>query len=250
MANLYGFGGQYQGEKQAFDTWKNQFEAIKSAMDVGIIQQEEYYQRLADIDEQYLANKQAIMVGSYQQIFGSLGSVMRAFGGENSKIYTVMLNIEKGYALQKAILNSKVAISDAWANTAGGYFAKAVAVGKVIIQNQEIISAISAFTPKGFKTGGYTGNVGTSQVAGVVHGQEYVLNAQATKRLGVDTLNRLNRGGGIAPNIIINNYSGEKAEVGQQPNGDLLVVIGQVVDAKIAKNNIMQMRQGGLLYGR
>lgn len=250
MANLYGFGGQYQGEKQAFDTWKTQFEAIKSAMDVGIIQQEEYYQRLADIDEQYLANKQAVMVGSYQQIFGSLGSVMRAFGGENSKIYTVMLNIEKGYALQKAILNSKVAISDAWANTAGGYFAKAVAVGKVILQNQEIISSISAFTPKGFKTGGYTGNVGTSQVAGVVHGQEYVLNAQATKRLGVDSLNRLNRGGGIAPNIIINNYSGEKAEVQEQPNGDIMVVIGKVIDAKINQRFMNARRQGGELYGR
>lgn len=33
----------------------------------------------------------------------------------------------------------------------------------------------------GFETGGYTGDGGTKEVAGVVHGQEYVLNAQATR---------------------------------------------------------------------
>lgn len=34
----------------------------------------------------------------------------------------------------------------------------------------------------GFKTGGYTGDSGTDEVAGVVHGQEYVLNADATRQ--------------------------------------------------------------------
>lgn len=34
----------------------------------------------------------------------------------------------------------------------------------------------------GFEEGGYTGNGGTKQVAGVVHGQEFVMNAQVTKR--------------------------------------------------------------------
>lgn len=34
----------------------------------------------------------------------------------------------------------------------------------------------------GFKTGGYTGDSGTDEVAGVVHGQEYVLNANATRQ--------------------------------------------------------------------
>lgn len=33
-----------------------------------------------------------------------------------------------------------------------------------------------------FKTGGYTGDAGTDEVTGVVHGQEYVLNANATRQ--------------------------------------------------------------------
>jgi len=41
----------------------------------------------------------------------------------------------------------------------------------------------------GYQAGGYTGNGGVSQVAGVVHGQEFVVNAQATKDLGLNGSN-------------------------------------------------------------
>lgn len=43
----------------------------------------------------------------------------------------------------------------------------------------------------GFDSGGYTGNAGTKQAAGVVHGQEFVFSAPAVKRLGIDTLEKL-----------------------------------------------------------
>lgn len=45
----------------------------------------------------------------------------------------------------------------------------------------------------GFATGGYTGNMGVGQVAGVVHGQEFVMNADATAR-NRDLLESLNSG--------------------------------------------------------
>lgn len=47
----------------------------------------------------------------------------------------------------------------------------------------------------GFKTGGYTGDAGTDEVAGVVHGQEFVLNAEATRanRDVLDWANKTNR---------------------------------------------------------
>jgi len=41
----------------------------------------------------------------------------------------------------------------------------------------------------GFASGGYTGNISTSDVAGVVHGQEYVVNASTTKDLGLNSGN-------------------------------------------------------------
>lgn len=63
-------------------------------------------------------------------------------------------------------------------------------------QIASIISSVAAPTT-GFKSGGYTGNIGLNQEAGVVHGQEYVLNAEATKRVGINTLNAINNGGTI-----------------------------------------------------
>ena len=49
-------------------------------------------------------------------------------------------------------------------------------------------------TGSGFSKGGYTGNHGTKTPVGIVHGQEYVFNAQAVKRIGRETLERLNSG--------------------------------------------------------
>lgn len=48
----------------------------------------------------------------------------------------------------------------------------------------------------GFRKGGYTGNIGPDNIAGVVHGNEYVFDAQATSAIGVDTLDRLRASAG------------------------------------------------------
>lgn len=45
-----------------------------------------------------------------------------------------------------------------------------------------------------FASGGYTGNIPQSDIAGVVHGQEFVMNAAATRRLGVPFLEALQSG--------------------------------------------------------
>jgi len=48
--------------------------------------------------------------------------------------------------------------------------------------------------PVSLATGGYTGDGGKYEPAGVVHRGEYVLNADVTKKLGIGFLDRLNRG--------------------------------------------------------
>lgn len=46
----------------------------------------------------------------------------------------------------------------------------------------------------GFKTGGYTGNGGVNDVAGVVHGKEFVFDAASTQRIGVANLEKIRTG--------------------------------------------------------
>jgi lambda family phage tail tape measure protein len=108
----------------------------------------------------------------------------------------------------------------------------------------------------GFAEGGYTGMGGKYEPAGVVHRGEYVLNADATKRLGVGFLDRLNKGyanggyvgsapsamgGGI--NINIKNEAGAdgykaSAQARQNTNGgfDIDVMIRRAVSSDIRDN--------------
>jgi len=62
----------------------------------------------------------------------------------------------------------------------------------------------------GFESGGYTGNVGTKEVAGVVHGKEFVVNAAATAR-NRDTLEAMNRG---ASSVAMNSSTAGSSTVG------------------------------------
>lgn len=247
--DLYGQKDKYDAYKGVDDKRISQNDAVQKALDAGIIQHEEYYQTLKDIDAQYVASKQAILVGGYQSIFGSMTSLMSAFGGGQSRAYRIMANIEKGYALYSALLSEKVALSKAWASAP--FPQNLVAVAKVALESSSIIGAINSFAPKGFSAGGYTGNMGVNDIAGVVHGKEYVLNAAATKRIGVDNLNAMNRGAGVGTKVIVNNYSNENATVEKQDNGDIMVTIGKMVreTSRFEARNVVreELGQNGMI---
>lgn len=54
---------------------------------------------------------------------------------------------------------------------------------------------VNAGLPLSLASGGYTGDEPRDKATGIVHGQEYVLNADTTARLGRGTLDALNAGG-------------------------------------------------------
>lgn len=228
--DLYGQKDKYDAYKGVDDKRISQNDAVQKALDAGIIQHEEYYQTLKDIDAQYVASKQAILVGGYQSIFGSMTSLMSAFGGGQSRAYRIMANIEKGYALYSALLSEKVALSKAWASAP--FPQNLVAVAKVALESSSIIGAINSFAPKGFSTGGYTGNMGVNDIAGVVHGKEYVVNARNTVKYR-DTLEQMNRGsykeGG---NVQVNNYAGV-AVTAKQENGLTIIDVRNEIERKM-----------------
>jgi hypothetical protein len=62
----------------------------------------------------------------------------------------------------------------------------------------EVMPTETLYTP--YKMGGYTGDFGVNQVAGVVHGQEYVVNAKTTRDLGLNHNN-----GGVFKEILAEN---------------------------------------------
>lgn len=100
----------------------------------------------------------------------------------------------------------------------------------------------------GYASGGYTGDGGKYEPAGVVHRGEYVINAQSTRKLGLSYLNSLNGyangglvGGGGATSgpggvvLNIHNYAGAEIEQRQRTGVDgqriIEVFIKQAVSA-------------------
>lgn len=102
----------------------------------------------------------------------------------------------------------------------------------------------------GFKTGGFTGNVGVNEVAGLVHGKEFVMNANATDKYRplLESLNsgasvrsvsqnasNAGIGGGI--NVNIQNFGTNKDfEVQQLSETDVRIIARDEADKSVRKN--------------
>ena len=187
--------------------------------------------------------KELIQIQGNEKLFGELSSITKTFFGEQSAAHKAMFAVEKYFALKRILVENQVALAKAWASAAFPYNLPAVAT--VAAQTGLLAAAV-----KGFKQGGYTGNMGASQVAGVVHGQEYVFDAQSTKRIGVDNLNAMRSGksvgGGGDVNINVNVDAKGNAQVSgdnERMGRDMANGIKAVVMDTLRK----EKRQGGML---
>ena len=201
------------------------------------------------INDDFVNHQKAILVGGYEQTFGAMASIVSAFGGQQSRAYHVLANIEKGYLLHKAWLKSKSAILDAYADTSGSVWAKAAAAAKAAMDTGFMTAAISAIQPKGFMDGGYTGNIPTNARAGYVHGQEYVFDAPSTKAIGVKNLDRIRKGEGIGGdtninvNVTVNSDSTSSVEsqhqLGKEMGDAMAAVARKVVKGELGQNGMI-----------
>lgn len=149
---------------------------------------------------------------------------------------------------QAASLTSAYAPAATLANTAT--FGSASAAGMAgMMAVVALAAALPAMLGKGFMTGGYTGSMAADQIAGVVHGQEYVFDADATRRIGVHNLEALRngnlslsgkaaKGGSISSgvNITIQNYaSGVTHEVEQIDEDNIRIIARQEAQAVVSR---------------
>lgn len=132
------------------------------------------------LTEQYQQTQKQLMVSGLADGFGAMADVMRDSMGEQSATYKIMFGMHKAFVVAMAAMNIQKAISDGWA-TGSTIYEKVAAVGIIMSNMASIMSAVQSVS-LGFQSGGYTGSGGVSQVAGVVHGQEFVAHAEATRR--------------------------------------------------------------------
>ncbi|MGT2582840.1 tape measure protein [Acinetobacter baumannii] len=214
----------------------------------------EHFERLKLIESTYQKDSLNLQLSQAQAVTGAFTGMFGAILGESSTAYKTLFATQKAFALAQAGMNVWKAASDAFTNAQGTVWNKLAEAAIATAKSSSFVTLIQAATPQGFSSGGYTGNMGRGDVAGVVHGQEYVLNAAATKRVGVDTLNAINSGGSLERTV---SSSGQPVTIqvyvtdsGVNTNGantqdqkQLGQLIGNAVRAIIRQ----EQRQGGLL---
>ena len=204
--------------------------------------QSEYDFKL-DVARQKDYESQLSMYGSILSmtsgVFNELTGMVQDYAGENSKSYKTMFAIQKAMAIAQGIVSTELAATQVMADPtaltlaqkqlyagiirATGYASVGIIAGQMIAGPQG----------RGYKNGGYTGNYGVNDVAGVVHGQEYVMDAKTTSRVGTDTLDAIRSGQPVALNGAT-----------QQSNINVPVtIVNQFDDGTIAESMVSDVGQ-------
>lgn len=144
---------------------------LKAARDEMLITEEEYQRQRLEMQLSYGAQYGADFAG-----------MMMGLVDSSSSAYTVLGLAQKSFALYSVMMDSKVAISKAWASAAFPY--NMPAVGMAVMQTGLLEAAVSALSPVGFAGGGFTGFGGKYEPAGIVHKGEGVLNQEEIAALG------------------------------------------------------------------
>lgn len=147
-----------------------------------------------------------------------------SFQSVAKNIVSELIKIGVRYVINQAIASASMKTMAATSAVSAGVvtaaWTPAAAVTAVGSWGGSVAAGAAALIPflasmKGYRSGGYTGNMGRSSVAGVVHGQEFVMNADATRRIGVDNLMALQRGD-ISPSMALQNTSASPISFGHQ----------------------------------
>lgn len=167
--------------------YQQDLKLLKDTLEQKLITEEQYFQKRSQLQMIYGA-----------QYGASFAGMLKGLVDENSNAYAALGAAQKAFTLFSVAMSSYDAITKAWASAPFPYNLPAVA--SATMETGLLQAAVSALSPAGFKTGGYTGNVGVNDVAGVVHGQEYVFDAKSTSRVGTDTLDAIRSGQPVALN--------------------------------------------------
>lgn len=146
---------------------------------------------LARMEAEQEAHKQRMMRiyqeqgNSFSGIFGNMAQAIGTFVGEGSIAF-------KAFATAQAVASMAVGAIGAFAQASAafpppaGQIIGGIAAGAVVAAGAAQIAKING----AFYEGGFTGNIPTSDVAGIVHGQEFVIPADAVNKWGVGHFNQ------------------------------------------------------------
>lgn len=198
---------------------------------------------LLDLSKRQSLDRQGVMQNTRGPLANYYNSLPTTTAKWNEELEQVAVNglqsIEDGLI---SIVDGTKSVGDAFKDMAKGILSDLLrlSIRKFITAPLAGALGLGGFSEggfaAGFATGGFTGTGSRSKIAGVVHGNEFVLNAGATSRLGVPNLNALNRGAPLS--AVAGN---DNRDAGGAPRGD--IHIHGVRDFDSFRRNETQLRR-------
>lgn len=232
---------RYEQLTQAYETYRQNKLALS----------ELYNQQELDLQNQM----QAASLAGYGAMFGMMGSLLDAYGEKESAAYKAAFVMQKGFVLASAILNAKGAVMSAWNDPANvSIWQKMASAAAVVVQTNELMSAIQGVTLTGFSSGGYTGPGGKYDIAGTVHKGEVVFSQEDVARWGgpsnVESLRKSSqrefkqtelvqgaKNTASSPNIIINLPEGTEVNTSKAADGTITIDVVRKEAAAAARQS-------------
>ena len=227
------FSGMFEGNWDLINAQISQYQQMYNQINVLTEQFNLDQSTAASLRAQVWAKQNDIILSQADTFFGQMAQMQNS---NNS----VMARIGKAAAITQAVVNTYQAANAAYAAMAGipyiGPALGAAAAAAAIAAGMANVSAIRSQST-GFMAGGYTGDIGRNKIAGVVHGQEFVMNAAATRRIGVDNLEALQRGdmSSLQYPQVVNNYSQSSTQENTPQTVSPIINIALVSDFESAE---------------
>lgn len=198
--------------------------------------------KAAEDTEEINTKMQLTQLNDAQTLATGLVSIAENTAGKKSAVARAAFAIEKGFDIAQAMM--KLGVAQAAALVAPTFPQALAQEAIVITQAAQIVGDIKSVS--GYASGGYTGDGDVSEIAGIVHGQEYVVNAAATSR-NRETLEAMNSGAVIGPtsssnkssknsdntpNVTVHNH-GAVIEVEKRSDGEIAIIARREAKATV-----------------
>jgi lambda family phage tail tape measure protein len=179
---------------------------LTEALQAGAISASDYYDAVDRLDQKFADSSDSMSEFAVQAahniedslgdgLFDLLSGNFDDIGKSWANMILRMIANAEAAQLGKALFGEEFDKS----GNIGGLIGKGIAAifggggsGPTADQLAASTQGVNAALPLAFADGGYTGPGGKFEPAGVVHAGEYVINATATRKLGLGFLNRLN----------------------------------------------------------
>ena len=227
------FSGMFEGSWELMNAQISQYQQMYEQINTLTEKFNFDQSTAASLRAQVWAKQNDIILSKADTFFGQMAQLQNS---NNS----VMARIGKSAAIAQAVVSTYQAANSAYAAMAGipfiGPALGATAAAAAVASGMANVAAIRSQST-GFMAGGYTGDIGRNKIAGVVHGQEFVMNAATTRRIGVDNLEALQRGdmSSLQYPQVVNNYSQSSTQENTPQTVSPIINIALVSDFESAE---------------